>query len=211
MNAFKGVALVAGYLAAIVAANLTLAEWGAAHPEVALYNAFLFIGFDLTCRDALHDLWRRNLLRNMGLLILAGSGLSYLLGQWLGSGPFVGRIALASCIAFGAAAIADSVVYHFLRNRYWYERVNQSNIAGAAVDSFVFIAIWPFGFDFALAFSLFAAKVAGGVVWSFVRSFRVTEMRNPIETPPPMGPVERLRAQAWGQAPAGPRSDYPST
>jgi hypothetical protein len=46
--------------------------------------------------------------------------------------------------------------------------VNQSNLAGAAVDSLVFVALWPFGFQFTLAFTLFAAKVAGGVVWSFV-------------------------------------------
>lgn len=193
------------YLAAIVAANLTLAEWGEAHPEVALYNAFLFIGLDLTCRDKLHDLWRRQLLRNLGLLIITGSALSYLLGQWLGSGPFVGRIALASCLAFGAAAIVDSVVYHMLRWRYWYERVNQSNIAGAATDSLVFIALWPFGFNFALAFSLFAAKVAGGLVWSFALALA---RRRPIPIPPPMGPAERLRLQAWGQTPAGPRSDH---
>ena len=168
----KAVGLVSVYLGAIVAANLTLAEWGAKHPEVALYNAFLFIGLDLTCRDALHDLWRRNLVRNLGILIVTGSALSYVLGQWLGSGPYVGRIAIASCIAFGLAAIADSIAYHLLRWRIWFERVNQSNIFGAATDSFVFVALWPFGFDFALAFSLFAAKVAGGVVWSFALNWR---------------------------------------
>lgn len=160
--------LVAVYLAAIVVANLTLSEWGAKHPEVALYNAFLFIGLDLSTRDSLHDLWRGKLLTNLSGLIIVGSLLSYGLGVALNSGPDVGRIAVASAVAFGAAAIADSVLYHLLRNRPWFERVNQSNIAGAAVDSFVFVALWPFGFNFALAFSLFGAKVAGGVVWSFV-------------------------------------------
>lgn len=157
--------LVSAYLAAIVAANLSIAHWG---PEAAVYNAFLFIGLDLTTRDKLHDLWRGRLIRNMALLIAAGSALSYVLGRALGSGPFVGRIALASMIAFGAAAIADSLLYHVLRDRPWYERANQSNIAGAAVDSLVFVALWPFGFAFTYAFTLFAAKVAGGVVWSFV-------------------------------------------
>jgi hypothetical protein len=156
---------VLAYLAAIVAANLTLAHWGA---EAAIYNAFLFIGLDLSTRDRLHDAWRGHLVRNMALLIAAGSGLSYLLGLWLGVGPFVGRIALASCIAFACAATVDAVLYHLLRDRPWYERVNQSNIGGAAADSFVFVALWPFGFNFTLAFTLFAAKVAGGVVWSFL-------------------------------------------
>lgn len=159
--------LISAYLAAIVAANLSIAHWG---PKAAVYNAFLFIGLDLTTRDKLHDLWRGRLIRNMALLIAAGSALSYALGLWLGTGPFVGRIALASCIAFGAAAVADALLYHVLRDRPWYERANQSNIAGAAVDSVVFVALWPFGFAFTYAFTLFAAKVAGGVVWSFALS-----------------------------------------
>jgi hypothetical protein len=47
------------YLAAIVAANLSVAHFG---PSVAVLNAFLFIGLDLTTRDALHERWRgRNL------------------------------------------------------------------------------------------------------------------------------------------------------
>ena len=158
-------ALCAAYLAAIVAANLSIAEWG---PKAAVYNAFLFIGLDLTCRDALHDAWRGRLIRNMAALIAAGSALSYLMGMWLGTGPFVARIALASMIAFGAAAVTDALLYHFLRDRTWYERVNGSNIGGAAVDSLVFVALWPFGFQFTYAFTLFVAKVAGGVVWATV-------------------------------------------
>lgn len=157
--------LVVAYLAAIVLANLSVAHWG---PSAAIYNAFIFIGLDLTTRDRLHDLWHGRLLRNMAALIAAGSLLSYLAGLWLGTGPFVGRIALASCIAFAAAATADGLAYHALRHRTWYERVNQSNLAGAATDSLVFVALWPFGFNFTLAFTLFAAKVAGGVIWSFL-------------------------------------------
>src|SRR5262245_31063084 len=119
--------LAGGYLGAIVAANLSVDHWG---PTAAVYNAFLFIGLDLTCRDRLHDLWHDRLLRNMAVLIAAGSALSYVCGLLLGSGPQVGRIALASCVAFGAAATADGIVYHLLRHRGWYERVNQSNMAG---------------------------------------------------------------------------------
>jgi hypothetical protein len=156
--------LVTVYLSAIVAANLSIQHWG---PAAAIYNAFLFIGLDLTTRDRLHDLWRGRLLRNMAALIAAGSALSYALGLALGSGPFVGRIAVASAAAFAAAACADAILYHALRGRSWYERANQSNIAGAAADSLVFVALWPFGFNFTLAFTLFAAKVAGGVIWTF--------------------------------------------
>lgn len=167
--------LIAAYLGAIVAANLTLAQWGENHPEVALYNAFLFIGLDLVSRDLLHDFWRGHLIRNMSVLIVAGSVISYILGRWWGSGVDVAQIALASAIAFGAASSADAIAYHFLRSFPWYERVNGSNIVGAAVDSLVFIALWPFGFDFTLVFTLWAAKVAGGVVWSLA----LLHMRSP--------------------------------
>ena len=53
-------------------------------------------------------------------LILAGSALSYLGGLALGSGPDVGRVALASCAAFAAAALADTAAYHTLHRRPWY-------------------------------------------------------------------------------------------
>ena len=78
-------------------------------------------------------------------------------------------------IAFGCAAVVDAVLYHFLRDRLWYERVNGSNIGGAATDSLVFVALWPFGFQFTYAFTLFAAKVAGGVVWATVLRERWTQ------------------------------------
>lgn len=155
----RSVPLVGAYLAAIVAANLSVEHWG---PRAVIYNAFLFIGLDLVARDRLHDLWRGRLIRNMSLLIGAGSGLSYLVNR------DTARIALASCVAFGAAAIVDALLYHRLRHRSWYERANQSNIAGAAVDSLIFpwiafgVFMWP------IVFGQFCAKVAGGVVWSFV-------------------------------------------
>jgi queuosine precursor transporter len=161
-------ALVLGYLSAIVVANLTLAEWGREHPEVALYNAFVLVGLDLVARDLLHSSWaaRGHLWRNMAILIASGSAISYGAGLWIGSGPDVGRIALASCVAFAAAATTDALVYQALRRRAWLERVNGSNVLSAAVDSAVFIALWPFGWSFPIAFGLFTAKVAGGVVWA---------------------------------------------
>lgn len=152
-------ALVGAYLAAIVAANLSVEHWG---PRAVIYNAFLFIGLDFTARDALHDAWRGRLIRNMSLLIAAGSLLSYLVNR------DTARIALASCIAFGLAALADTVAYHLLRDRTWYERANQSNVASAAVDSLVFPWIAFGAFLWPIVFGQFCAKLAGGVVWSFV-------------------------------------------
>ena len=161
--------LILGYLGAIVVANLTLAEWGREHPEVVLYNAFILVAYDLVARDYLHSYWEGpQLVRNMAALIGAGSLLSLVAGYWIGSGPDVGRIALASCIAFGAAGVTDALVYTRMISYGWLERINGSNIASATVDSFVFIALYPFGFDFTLAFTLAAVKIAGGVTWSLV-------------------------------------------
>ncbi len=165
-------ALVATFLAAIVAANLSISHWGT---QAAIWNAVVFIGLDHVTRDRLHDLWRGHVLRNMAVLIAAGSALSYVLGLALGTGPFVGRIALASCIAFAAASSADALVYHWRRNQSWSDRSNESNLAGAAVDSVVFAALLPFPFSWSFVLTLWAAKVAGGYVWSLVLRKRGNE------------------------------------
>lgn len=151
---------VAVYLAAIVAANLSVAHFG---PSSTVVNAFLFIGLDLTLRDRLHDEWRDNRLApRMGALIAAGGALSWLLNA--DAGP----IALASTVAFAAAASADALVYTALHNRQWLTKVNLSNVAGAAVDSLVFPTLAFGGVLWGITFGQFTAKVAGGLVWAYV-------------------------------------------
>lgn len=148
------------YLAAIIAANLSVAHFGAA----AVYiNAFLFIGLDLTARDKLHEVWRGDsLMPKMAALIAAGSILSWLLNK------DAGQIALASFLAFAAAASVDALVFHRLRERSFLVRVNGSNIPAALVDSIVFPAVAFGGFMPLVMLGQFAAKLAGGFVWSLV-------------------------------------------
>src|ERR1044072_3912317 len=150
------------YLAAIVAADLVVTEFG---PSASVYSAFAFIGLDLIARDRLHDLWATNLLPNMAVMILAGSALGYLLNG------DAARVAVASGCAFAAATSVDYLLYHVLKARgwRWIERANGSNIPAAAVDSVVFPLmafgpplLWP------IVFGQFCAKVGGGVVWSLV-------------------------------------------
>src|SRR5262245_13283787 len=122
--------LITLYLAAIVAANLAVAAFG---PAIAIVSAFLFIGLDITTRDSLHQAWHgRHLWSKMAALIAGGSLLSYLLNR------NAGQIALASFIAFAASGVADTIVYHLLRRRQWWVKVNGSNIVSAAIDSLVF-------------------------------------------------------------------------
>lgn len=148
------------YLAAIVAANLLVAAFG---PSVAILNAFLFIGLDLTVRDVLHDRWhRRHLVLKMGALIAAGGALSWALNA--DAGP----IAVASTVAFTAAAVADGAIYHLMRRYPFLTRANTSNLGGAAVDSVVFTTLAFGGFMPLVVAGQFAAKVAGGFVWSLI-------------------------------------------
>lgn len=147
------------YLAAIVAANLLVAQFG---PSVVVANAFLFIGLDLTTRDHLHEAWhRRGLVWKMALLIGAGSLLSWFLNR------DAGRIALASFAAFACAGTADAIVYGLMGDRARLLKINGSNVVSAGVDSVIFPAL-AFGFPLLVGVMLgqFVAKVAGGALWS---------------------------------------------
>jgi queuosine precursor transporter len=158
------------YLAAVILANLSVAAFG---PSVAIVNAFLFIGLDLTARDHLHDAWRgNNLLPKMAGLIAAGSILSWLLNR------DAGTIALASFLAFAAAATVDALVYHQLGEYPRWLRINGSNVPSAAVDSLVFPTLAFGGFLPGIVLGQFLAKTLGGFVWSLV--FRWIDRRSRI-------------------------------
>lgn len=156
--------LIVLYLAAIVAANLLVARFG---PAVTVLNAFLFIGLDLTTRDALHEQWQgRQLWPRMAALIAAGSALSWLLNRE------AGPIALASFVAFACAGAVDAVAYTLLGSRARLVRVNGSNVLSAAVDSLVFPTLAFGGLLWPVVLGQFAAKVAGGFVWSLLLARR---------------------------------------
>lgn len=151
---------VISYIAAIVCANLTVAHFG---PWFSPINAFILIGLDLSLRDRLHDVWKGSNLwpRMLGMIATAGA-ISYVLN------PASGTIAVASVVAFCAAALADAGAYHLLRDQTFLRRSNGSNLAGALVDSLLFPTI-AFGAIMPNIVALqFGAKLAGGAVWAFV-------------------------------------------
>jgi uncharacterized PurR-regulated membrane protein YhhQ (DUF165 family) len=163
---------VALYLIAVVLANLSVAAFG---PSVTIINAFLFIGLDLTARDQLHEAWRgHNLVPKMVGLIAAGSVLSWLLNR------NAGQIALASFVAFAAAATVDTLVYHRLGKYPRWLRINGSNVPSAAVDSLVFPTLAFGSFLWTIVLGQFLAKTLGGFVWSL--AFRWLDRR---EAPQP--------------------------
>ena len=146
------------YIVAIVAANLLVAHFG---PWFSPINSFLLIGLDLSLRDSLHDRWGGSPVRLAALISVAGA-VSYALN------PSSGAIAIASVSAFCAAMTADSVAYHVLRHRRWAIRSTGSNVAGATVDSIVFPTMAFGALMPEIVVMQFAAKVAGGAVWSAI-------------------------------------------
>jgi len=158
------------YIAAMVAANLSVAHFG---PSVSPINAFLFIGLDLSLRDYLHESWKgRALWPKMGALIAIAGAISYVLN------PASGRIAVASVVAFVVAAVADAAVYHAMRSRPYLVRSNASNVAGAAVDSLIFPTL-AFGALLPGIVALqFVAKVGGGALWSVLLRSRLAAQIN---------------------------------
>jgi len=153
--------LIAVYLLAIVAANLSIAYFGA---NSSVINAFLFIGLDLSTRDKLHEsfghgkaLWLRML-----ALIATGSIFSAILNY--NAAP----IAIASFVAFLAAGIADTATYAALGERSKLAKMNGSNAVSAAVDSVIFPYIAFGGFLWPIVLGQFVAKVAGGFIWALI-------------------------------------------
>lgn len=150
------------YAAAMTVANLSIATFG---PWVSPINAFFLIGLDLTLRDWLHT---RITQKQMFALILASGGITYL------ANPSAQMIAIASAVAFTAAAVVDWAVFTKMTGQ-WIKRANVSNVAGAAVDSLIFPTIAFGALMPHIVLMQFVAKVAGGAVWSYIFNACVSE------------------------------------
>jgi queuosine precursor transporter len=155
---------IALYLLAAVLANLSVAYFG---PTSVIFNAFLFIGLDLTSRDNLHEAWGGVYLwPKMFALIAVGSLISWVLNSG------AGRIAFASLLAFCLSGVVDAIVYQFLHKQKWMIKVNGSNVFSALADSLIFPTIAFGSFMPLIVLGQFAAKVAGGFVWAAILGAR---------------------------------------
>jgi uncharacterized PurR-regulated membrane protein YhhQ (DUF165 family) len=150
------IALIAIYITAMVTANLLVWWLG---PWFSPINAFVLIGLDLTMRDVMQERLNRG---QLAAVIVVGGVITWLVN------PAAKQIAIASATAFVLAALADWLAYSLLRSKPWLVRSNGSNVVGAAVDSIVFPTL-AFGAFLPVIIALqFAAKVAGGAIWSLV-------------------------------------------
>lgn len=142
------------YLLAIILANFSV-YWFGTYSVVV--NAFLFIGLDLTARDKLHKKWKTdNLVIKMGLLIISGSLLTWILNK------NTVDIAIASALSFFLANVVDTIVYYFT------EDVTKSNIASATVDSICFPWMAFGSFMLYVTLGQLVAKVIGGYLWLLI-------------------------------------------
>jgi len=148
------------YVFAIVAANLLVSHFG---PWFSPINAFVLIGLDLALRDRLHDKWAGRYLwpKMVGLIATAGI-ISYILN------PAAGIIAVASVTAFTVAGLLDAFVYHVLGKQHFLVKSNGSNSVGGLADSLIFPTIAFGALMPAIVLMQFVAKVAGGMVWSYL-------------------------------------------
>jgi queuosine precursor transporter len=92
-----------------------------------------------------------------------------------------GQIALASFIAFAAAASVDTLVYHLMGKYPRWLRINGSNVPSAFTDSLLFPTLAFGAFLWPIVLGQFAAKVLGGFVWSLL--FRWWDRRQVVAGP----------------------------
>lgn len=129
-----GLAALAGYIGAIVAANWATHRYGLAPVGFGLtatagtYAA----GCALMLRNVVQDTLGRQLVL---VAILAGAGLSAVASP---------ALALASGVAFGLSETLDMAVYTPLRKRGWARAVIPASLLGAIVDTFAFLSLAHF-------------------------------------------------------------------
>lgn len=139
MNAkMTGLGMAAGLLGTVVAANYVTARFGFVPVGFGLNAAAgtLLIGLALALRDGIQDTLGK---RAVVALIAAGTAVSFLVAP-----P---QIAIASAAAFALAELLNFAIYTPLRaraafgDRRWVVAVAASNVAGAIVDTAVFVGI----------------------------------------------------------------------
>lgn len=124
-----GLAILAGYLLTIVAANAAIVLIGPVPVGFGLMApaGVYFAGLAFTLRDAIQETLGRG---GTVIAILIGAALSSILSP---------QLALASGVAFLVSEFADFAVYTPLRRRSWLGAVVASNTIGLLIDSALFL------------------------------------------------------------------------
>jgi uncharacterized PurR-regulated membrane protein YhhQ (DUF165 family) len=137
-NRLTAVALFVAFVATVYAANWALARYGVVPIGFGLMatGGVYFAGLAFGVRDALHEAAGR---RWVLAAIATGATLSYVIEDAVRIPGGHAAIAVASAVAFGLSELADLAVYEPLRRRNWTAAVVASNVAGALVDTALFL------------------------------------------------------------------------
>lgn len=132
------VAAFVSFMVTVWAANWAVSRYGVVPIGIGLTApaGVYFAGLSFGLRDALHELGGY---RSVLAAIFAGGVLSYVLGDGGTIPGGVVPLAAASAVAFAVSESVDLLVYAPLRRRHWAVGVVASNLAGAVVDSSLFL------------------------------------------------------------------------
>lgn len=148
----RGILALTAYIAAIVAANWLTTHYGLVHvaPGLVTTAGTYAAGSALLLRDVVQDTagWR---------WVLAGIATGAVLTAV--TSP---ALALASATAFLLAELLDMAVYTPLRERGWARAALLSGIAGAVVDTWVFLALA----GFPITAQTVGGQLVGKVLWA---------------------------------------------
>lgn len=150
------------FVGCVWAANYSIGHWGIVPVGfgVSAPAGVYFAGLALTARDQVRE-------RAGFRAAMAAVAVGAILSWWLED---VGKIALASGIAFAASETADALVYEPLRKR-WATAVLASGAMGLVVDSAVFLWI-AFG-----SLAYIDGQIVGKLVATFVAIGALTTWR----------------------------------
>lgn len=131
-------ALFAAFAFTVLAANWSLDRWGLVSVGFGLTApaGVYFAGLAFGLRDALHEAGGRTW---VVAGILTGAAVSLLIEDAISIPGGHAPIAIASATAFLLGELADLAVYEPLRERHWTAAVIASNLAGAVIDSALFL------------------------------------------------------------------------
>ena len=147
------------YIALIVTVNYAFSvvplvelPGGTQWPPVALLVGFVFVARDFAQREIGHKVL---------LAMIVGVVISYYMAD-----PFV---AVASAAAFLVSEVVDWAVYTFTK-RPLSERVLFSSVAGAPIDSVVFLGLLGFASPLGILLMSVSKLVGALIVWRMIRT-----------------------------------------
>lgn len=156
------------YIGFIILADILAARWIIPLPFGLFVPAGVFaIAPIFTLRDSLH---RKYGIKIVTGLVFIASAISYLVSIILGN-ELLGKVTIASLIAFLISENADTLIYHLIKKESWMKRVMTSNAVSAFLDSVIFIGL-AFGIVWPLILGQYIVKMIVAWVTGLVLSRR---------------------------------------